>query len=584
MQKHFLNQLFEDHAHENSDLIAIIEASGDSRSITYGQLNKKANIFSRVLQKQGVKQGSVIAIMIDSNIDFIIAVLASLKLNAVYVPIDVSSPIERKIRLVSQSGSEHLVTDSSFTDMDCFSSVEIVNISECASEAIPNTNLSQANYTEELCNISYTSGTSGSPKGVMITHLGMINHVEWRIKEYDYTKEDVTILLVSNSMDGFAAILFTSFFSGGTLVLISNNKRKDFSYVNSVIKKYKITNFCIVPSMLQGLVSYPLDISLVRFIVLAGEKTSPDLIRKVKGMNPAIDIIGEYGCAESTCTISVNRNFTEMTTTYIGQPINNMKIYLLDDSMNETVDGEICISGISISKGYFKNDELSKLKFIDGAQFGVPVIYKTGDLGEKMPDGNIKYIGRKDKQLKLRGIRVELGEIEEAVFSYPPIRDVFIKEIKSKNSNSLCAFLLPKIDECVDVNILKEFLTERLPDYCVPSSFVVLDEFPLTVNGKVASDLLPRPEELRAKVDDMSRTHVQEKIIDLFYDSIGELDKTKISISDDFFDLGGNSLNVAMLLINIQKEFDKVIPFDKFRGISTVEKLESYILGELVPI
>lgn len=571
----YLDKVFEDSIKSNPESIAIIEAGEESKQITYRQLDDKSDNIAHFLASIGVNSGSLVAIMMDSSIDFVAAILAVLKLNATYIPIDILSPENRKKELITSSNASYLLIDSNHDGKICLESLRVVSINEIPSLSNDESVYTDLKYSTILCNISYTSGTSGSPKGVMISHTGIINHVNWRIREYNYTADDRTLIMVSNTMDGFAAILFTSLFSGGTLVLLPNHKRKDFSFVNYTIEKYKITNFCIVPSMLQGLISHSINLTSVRFITLAGEKTNPKLITQLKDIKKDICIIGEYGSAESTCTTTVNKNFNELTASIIGKPVDNIRVYLLDDMLNETNKGEICIAGDGISLGYFQNNKLTKAKFVNGTKLGEKVIYRTGDLGMKMHDGNIKYIGRKDRQLKLRGIRIEPEQIEQCLTSHDSVSHAIIKEIGSKNANSICAYLIPK-NNTVDIETLKGYILEKLPDYYLPSYFVILTEFPLTANGKIDFDKLPPPEKQYENDNYAPKTTMQERLLKIFCSCLDDVEEY-IGISDDFFNLGGNSLSAAILLSALNKEFGEEITFENFRKMSTVEKLEEHL-------
>ncbi len=577
--KEYLHLLFETQVKLTPDNIAIIDIDHHSE-ISFNELNKEANKLAKLLCQRGVTRGTCVAIMIDSSIYFSIAVLAILKNNAIYIPIDTSYPVIKKIELIKDATATHLLLPPGISDEEISKEIPLLKIAwvnEDDLKSYSTENMDIENISIPLLShISYTSGTSGKPKGVLIRHESMINHVRWRIKTYGYTSEDVTLQLVSNSMDGFSALFFTTLLSGGKLVLLSNAKRKDFFFLNNIILSKNITNFCIVPSMLQGLLNYPVNFSSLRFIVLAGEKINPSLIRQIKNKKQDIKLISEYGPAESTCTTSFNENLNENNTTYIGQPIDNMEIFLLDDHLKEQTEGEICISGIGVSSGYHNNEKLTRNKFLNSSGLGKKVIYRTGDFARKLPNGDIEYIGRINRQVKIRGHRIELEEIESCILKYEGVSGTIVKVIKDHDSNVLCAYLVLNNKE-INITTLKKFITSRLPIQTIPSFFVVLDSFPLTTNGKINIDELPNPINKHCEAINKPKTECQEILREFFSDALGKIDKSKIGITDNFFEMGGNSLNIAILLSKIKKHYDKVIPLDKFKEISTIKKMEAYI-------
>lgn len=578
--KEYLHLLFEAQVKLTPDNIAIIDIDHHAE-ISFNELNKEANKLAKLLGQRGVTRGTFVAIMIDSSIYFSIAVLAVLKNNAIYIPIDTSYPVKKKIELIKDAAATHLLLPPGIANAEISKEIALLRITWVNEDDLKNyspENMAIESISNPLSHISYTSGTSGKPKGVLVRHESMINHVRWRIKTYGYTSEDITLQLVSNSMDGFSAIFFTVLLSGGKLVLLSNAKRKDFFFLNKVILNKKITNFCIVPSMLQGLLNYQVNFSSLRFIVLAGEKINPSLIRQIKNKQQALKLISEYGPAESTCTTSFNISLNENTATYIGKPIDNMNIFLLDDNLQEQTEGEICISGIGVSSGYHNNEKLTSIKFlnISNSSLVKKVIYRTGDFARKLPNGDIEYLGRVDRQVKIRGYRVELEEVESCILQYNGISGAIVKVIRENDSNVLCAYLVLDNKE-ISIAALKKFITAQLPIQIIPAFFVVLDSFPLTINGKINLDGLPNPINKQCGAINKPQTECQEILREFFSDALGKLDKNKIGITDNFFEMGGNSLNIAILLSKIKKHYDKVIPLDKFKEISTIEKMEAYI-------
>jgi amino acid adenylation domain-containing protein len=580
--KEYLHLLFETQVKLTPDNIAIIDIDHHSK-ISFNGLNKEANKLAKLLCQRGVTRGTCVAIMIDSSIYFSIAVLAVLKNNAIFIPIDTSYPVIKKIELIKDATATHLLLPPGVSDKEISKEIPLLKITwvnEDDLKSYSTENMDIENIPVSLSHISYTSGTSGKPKGVLVRHESMINHVRWRIKTYGYTSEDVTLQLVSNSMDGFSAIFFTTLLSGGKLVLLSNAKRKDFFFLNDIIQSENITNFCIVPSMLQGLLNYQVNFFSLRFIVLAGEKINPILIRQIKNKKQDIKLISEYGAAESTCTTSFNVNLNENNTTHIGQPIDNMEIFLLDDNLKEQTEGEICISGKGVSSGYHNNEKLTRNKFLNNSALGKKVIYRTGDFARKLPNGDIEYIGRIDRQVKIRGNRIELEEIENCILKYDGVSGAIVKAIKDHDSNVLCAYLVLNNKKAA-IPALKKFITSRLPIQAIPSFFVVLDSFPLTTNGKINIDELPNPINKHCEATNKPKTECQEILRKFFSDALGKTDKSEIGITDNFFEMGGNSLNIAMLLSKIKKHYDKVIPLDKFKEISTIERMEAYLVAQM---
>ncbi|MCP4149605.1 MAG: amino acid adenylation domain-containing protein, partial [bacterium] len=431
--------------------------------------------------------------------------------------------------------------------------------------------------------------------------------------KYRYSPEDVTLQLISYSFDGFASNFYSSLLSGGKLIIISKELILDYRCIVEIINKRNVTNTSLVPAMYRLLLDNAVEKQLesLRFVVLAGEAASASLVEKSKTLNPWIRLINEYGPTEATVTTVVNTLMSESGTAIIGRPIANNRIYILSKYLKlqpVMVLGELCISGIGITRGYLNNPEMTSEKFIELSRKFAPgapaaaCLYRTSDLARWLPDGNIEFLGRIDHQVKIRGFRIELGEIESRLSAHPEIKEAVVLCPQTKDGDhALCAYYAPANMTQDTEPDYRQYLAQSLPDYMIPSFFIKLETIPLTTNGKVDRKALSQLQisNIKSQTYSAPRNDIEEKLTQMWAEILA-IPQRDISIDDDFFQKGGHSLKATIMVSRIHKEFNVKLPLaeifktpfirslanmikrlgqDKYTSMETAEKKDYYVLS-----
>ncbi|MCB2354688.1 non-ribosomal peptide synthetase [Clostridium estertheticum] len=549
------------------------------KNISYKELDERSNQVARILRKSGINVGSVVGFMIERSLDMVIGILGIVKAGGAYLPLDSEYPSERIKYMLEDSKVDVVLTQQGLEDK-IKDSIKIVRIDKEELYLEDNSKIECVNMPSDLAYIIYTSGSTGTPKGVMIEHRNVLNFINWRLKSYEYSPKDITLQLISMSFDGFGTNFYSSLLSGGRLIIPDNDNCKDFNYIKKIIKHAKVTNMSIVPSMYRAMLENAVaeDVKSLRFVVLAGEKSDADLIKHSRKLNSAIMLINEYGPTESSITVTYNKELNEDNISVIGKPVANIKLYILNknnDIMPVGTAGELCISGQGLARGYINNSKLTMEKFIDNPYEPSQKMYRTGDIARWLEDGKIELIGRMDYQVKVRGYRIELGEIENKIVSHQKVKEAVV--ICSEDGDAgmyISAYVVG--DEELKVQELKEYLSEKLPDYMIPAQIIQLKEMPLTSNGKIDRKRLPEAGSIKeTEVEYIApQSPVEEKLVRIWKSILGV---EKVGLEDNFFKLGGHSLKVTMMVSRINKEFNIEIPWREVFNTPTIKYLSDYI-------
>jgi len=540
-----ISQLFEEQAQKTPKHIAV-EFEGSY--LTYEQLKGKADALAMLLIQKGITTENVVAIMMERSLEMAIAFLGVLKAGAAYVPIAVDYPIERVEYILKDCQAKVLLVSSDFkSKLGC--DIEICPIDrnrlfECDTMMSEN-----SCKPENLAYIIYTSGTTGNPKGIMVEHRSVVNYIYSRIKQYKLEPSDVTLQLAAYFFDGFGSTFYSSLLSGGKLVLLHEDKWRDFFYVKDVIKEKGITFLSVAPAMYKGILhdaEYE-DLKSVRLVVLAADRADKELIESSRRINKNIFLVNEYGPTETTIAAVVHEGLDSQNITNIGKPIANNQIYIVDNNLKPVpmgIMGEICISGAGVSRGYLNNDKLTAEKFIPNPFASGKFMYKTGDMGKWHENGNIEFLGRMDNQVKIRGFRVELEEIEKKLLMHQAIEEaVVIDRNYEDGTKYLCAYFVSSNE--VNNSELREFLAATLPYYMIPSYFVKMDELPMISNVKVDRKALPEPTYYQDQaIYQAPQGEIEEKLAVVWQEVLGV---QKVGRMDNFFDLGGDSIKAIQL-------------------------------------
>jgi amino acid adenylation domain-containing protein len=469
-----------------------------NEEITYKDLSDKVNCLSRVLKSIGLTRNSIVGIMVNRGIEMLIGILAILKVGGAYLPVDPDYPDERINYMLEDSNTKTILTQRIFSEKIKYSCEKILFDDTIIDSEIDN-NIEDNSNPDDLAYVIYTSGSTGKPKGVMIEHKSVINFFNGVVNLIDFTEGKKILALTTISFDIFVLETLLALTRGLTIVLADENEQRNPKLLSELIINNDIEMLQMTPSRMQLLVNHDRDLKCLRNLkeIMIGGETFPQvLFENIKKYTNA-KIYNMYGPTETTVWSTVS-DLTMKNSIDIGKPITNTQIYIVDENNNivpKGFEGELCIGGAGLARGYLKRPKLTADKFISNPFVPGERIYKTGDLARWLPDGNIEYLGRMDNQVKIRGYRVELGEIESHLLKYKSIKQAVVTANNGKeNVAYLCAFFTT--DEEMEISDLRNYLSESLPDYMVPSYFIRLDSLPQTPNGKVDRNNLPNPETL----------------------------------------------------------------------------------------
>ena len=573
-----INQLFEDRVAEIPEKTALIFCD---KVMTYGELNAKANQIARALRRNNVKPDELVGIMVERSFEMIIGILGILKAGGAYVPIDPEYPEDRIQFMLKDSGARILLTQSWLNEIVAFEG-ETINLDDDNVYCGGTTNLDIISDSSNLAYVLYTSGSTGVPKGVMMEHISTVNMLAGHENLYPVEAEDVYLLKTAYTFDMGLTELFGWFIGDGKCVILEPGKEKEPAEILKIVLEKNISHIRFVPSVLNMFMeSVGCDslskASSLKYIHVAGEALSGNIVDKLYRCLPNVRIENIYGpteCADSTY-YSANIN-DSLQNVPIGKPIQNYKIYILDNNSKPLpigIPGELYISGIGVARGYLNRDELTSEKFVPDLLLSDEYMYRTGDLARWLPDGNIEFLGRIDHQVKIRGFRVEPGEIESCLLELEFVKDAVVLTFEDNTGGKyLCAYIVS--DEKISTSELRICLSKSLPDYMIPSHFVHLESIPLTSNGKVDRKALPLP------IIDIGTEYVAPR--DTIEETLARvwcevLNREIVGIYDNFFDLGGHSLKGTTLVSRIHKELNVELPLKELFKAPTISGIREYI-------
>ncbi|WP_113970949.1 non-ribosomal peptide synthetase [Rossellomorea aquimaris] len=562
--------------------------------LTFDELNKEANQLARLLtNEKNIQPDEIIGIITDRSKEMLIGIFAILKTGAAYLPVNPVFPDERIEYMLNDSGCSLILVNRSVKEDLTFFNGNIININE-----IPHKNESKENINKvikpfHLAYVIYTSGSTGMPKGVMIEHRSVINRINWMNKKYPINGNDVIMQKTPFTFDVSVWEIFWWTLSGSKVFLLNKDEEKYPEQVTNEIYKNKVTTMHFVPSMLNAFLSFLeensnelMKLKSLKWVFVSGEALKPSHVVKfekiIKEKNHDVELINLYGPTEATVDVSYfdtdNYNSFSYNSVPIGKPIDNLQLYILNQENQLQpigVNGEICISGIGVGRGYINQVDLTKEKFIRNPINPNMILYKTGDIGRWLEDGNIEYLGRIDHQVKIRGYRIELGEIESNLVNCNGVDDCVVIDRENENGDKyLCAYVVSKQE--VSISDIKKELSLKLPSYSVPSYFVRLDAIPLTPNGKADRKVLPEPVQQfeidTPFVEPISNT---EKITADVWQSV--LGVKRVGLQDNYFDLGGDSIKSISIISKLNKAFGRNLHVSDLYEKSTVGEISDLI-------
>lgn len=559
-----LHHLIEGQVEKTPDAVAVFFAD---EKLTYLELNNRANQLAHYLQLLGVKSEERVCICLERSVEMIVGLLGILKAGGAYVPVDSNYPLERLTFLLEDSQAPLILTQQHIlTKLPTHQGQVICLDTEWEKIAEYSTdNLTTKITPDNLAYIIYTSGSTGKPKGAMNTHRGICNRLLWMQETYKLTTSDAVLQKTPFSFDVSVWELFWTLITGAHLVMAQPEGHKDSAYLIKLIAQESITTLHFVPSMLQVFLEAPgvEKLKSLKRVICSGEALPCSLQQRFFEILDT-ELHNLYGPTEAAIDVTFWKCQRESVKSIvpIGRPISNTQIYLLDSHLQAVpigVPGELHIGGVGVARGYLNRPDLTAEKFIPNPFSDNPEnrLYKTGDLARYLQDGNIEYLGRIDHQVKIRGFRIELGEIESVLSQHPAVRETVV--IVQQNQ-SIVAYIVFQQSAAYSTNELRFFLQQHLPEYMIPSSFVLLDSLPLTPNGKVDRQALPATEQVRPELEASfvaPRTPVEEMLAVIWAHLLGI---EQVGINNNFFELGGHSLLATQVISQVQKVFQVELP------------------------
>lgn len=576
-----VHQLFELQVEKTPDKLALVY---EEEELTYRQLNEKANQLAHYLQKQGVGLETLVGISVERSPDMVVALLGILKAGGAYLPLDPTYPQERLAYMMADSGlktllvQEHLLPDLPETEAAVF--LLDSDWDKMADEPISNPESGAT--PDNLAYVIYTSGSTGKPKGVLVTHRGIPNLAEAQIETFNLKPESRCLQFASFSFDASVSEVTTTLLAGATLVLAPQRSMMPGPALVHLLRDKEITVVTLPPSALA--VMTPDDLAGVKTIISAGEACSAEIVAR---WAPGRRFVNGYGPTEATvCTTMIILQDGERTPP-IGRPNNNFQVYVMDANQQplpQGIPGELYIgSELALARGYLNRPELTAEKFVELSIGNRPSktvnrFYRSGDLVKWLPDGSLAFLGRIDHQVKVRGFRIELGEIETALRRHTAVKEALVLAREdTPGDKRLVAYMLSANGSSPSIANLRRFLQETLPDYMVPNSFMPLDAFPISPNGKVDRKALPAPSQEIASRDNSyvaPGTACETTLVDIWEEI---LNVKPIGIHDNFFTLGGHSLLATRLFAQIDKRIMKGLPITLLFQYPTVAQLAEVI-------
>ena len=591
-----LHQLFEQQAELTPDAVAVVF---DNEQLTYQKLNSQANQLAHYLQSLGVEPEVLVGIYLERSLSIIVTLLAVLKAGGGYVPLDPDYPQQRLADISQDSQVAILITQQKLLDSLPVQGVEVIVLDAEFEQLVSRSqeNLVSAVKTENLACLLYTSGSTGKPKGVMLTHAALVNHSSAISEVFGLTSSDRVLQFASLGFDVAAEEIFPTWYKGGTVVIRPVQMFPDFANLAEFIKQQKLTVLNITPAYWHEWTvavaqSYATVPQCLRLVAVGGDAVLPETVTMWRELvGDRITCLNVYGPTEASVTAVVDDllhpESGETNTVLIGRPIANTQIYILDRNLQPVpvgIRGELHIGGVRLARGYFNRPELTQEKFLPN-QFKDPKcdrIYKTGDLARYLPNGNIECFGRIDNQVKIRGFRIELGEIEAVLNQHPDVQTscVILRE-DTPGHKRLVAYIVPYAQEISAISEVRQFISNRLPLYMVPSTFVALESLPLTAHRKVDRRALPAPNLQSEQIDNYvaPRTPTEETLAEIWAQV---LKLEQVGIHDNFFELGGHSLLATQLVSRIRNIFKIELPLRSIFAAATVAALAD-LIGQLQP-
>lgn len=579
----YVPQLVERQAAATPYAIALVS---DERTMSYSELNRRANQLAHYLKARGVSKDTPVACCLERSFDLVVALLAVLKARGAYVPLDPAYPTERLSYMLSDTGAAVLLTQRNLLYQLPATDATIICLDDADAPftAQPQSNLSENATADDLAYIIYTSGSTGRPKGVQVTQRGLLNLVTWHQAAFSIMAADKATQVASPAFDATGWELWPYLTVGASVTFIPEDVRLSPVTLRDWFIAEHITISFLPTALAESIIAlqWPAQVAL-RFLL-----TGADTLRHYPSPDLPFALINNYGPTEATVVTTSGRIMptqvgqTDQPPT-IGRPIANMQVYLLDEQLQQVPDGtpgELYIGGIGLAKGYLNRPDLTAERFIQHPfdSDSAARLYKTGDLARRLPNGEIAFMGRIDHQIKLRGYRIEPEEIMATINDYPGVQtSLVIAREDTPGDKRLVAYIVLQSGSIVSDSELRSTLAARLPDYMVPTAFAQLEALPLTPNGKIDRAALPAPDSanaLRETPGDAPQTPTEETMEQILAPLLG---LAHVGRDENFFLLGGHSLLGTQVIVRVAETFGVELSLRSLFDAPTIAQLAAHI-------
>jgi aspartate racemase len=577
-----VEELFEAQARKTPHAIAV---KCGKQQLRYAELEKRADKLARLLRSMGVGPDQAVAICVERSVEMIVGILAVLKAGGAYVPLDPAYPPERLELMLADCQARVLLTQTQLTSprLSRRISTILLDSEQWQMAALEAACVQRTTHFDNLAYIMYTSGSTGAPKGVVVTHGNLAHSNHARVQYYNDPAGNF-LLLSSYAFDSSVAGIFHSLTTGGTLVIPPPDFRWRPEELARLIAENQVSQLLTFPSLYGELLDHarPSQISTLRSVIVAGESCPRQLVNDHYRTLPHAPLFNEYGPTEATVwsTVYECEPGESDGAVPIGRPIANIRLYVLDHNgqpVPALVPGELHIAGDGVTRGYWNRPDLTEASFVSdpfAADRGAR-LYRTGDMVRYLPDGNLEFLGRRDQQVKIRGLRIELGEVEAILAQHPDVREaVVVIHTNGSRESQLAAYVATREEFHTSTNELRSFLKRRLPNYMVPSAFHLLRTLPRTANGKVDRARLlhggDAVEDVTPAGINPPRNDVEKRLLVIWQRAL----KTESTdVTQDFFAMGGHSLLAAQLLAGIEQEFGRPLSLAFVFQAPTIEQM-----------
>jgi amino acid adenylation domain-containing protein len=592
-----IHQVFQERARQAPSSPAV---TGSGLTLSYGDLNERSNRLARFLRKLGVKRESLVGLCLERQPDLIVGILGILKAGGAYVPVDLAYPRDRVSFMLADAQVSVLITQSSLQEAMTGHAGRTVYLDQdwpSIAGELPEDFETEVT-PDDLAYVIYTSGSTGKPKGSLITHRNVVRLFQSTEAWFHFDASDVWTLFHSSAFDFSVWEIWGALFYGGRVAVIPFETTRTPEAFYRLLCDEHVTVLNQTPSAFRQLIRAEESVGrrddlALRYVIFGGEaldmKTLQPWFERHGDRTPRL--INMYGITETTVHVTYRPlSVADVTRgSVIGEPIPDLRLFVLNDKLQPVLPGqtgEICVGGAGLGRGYLNRPDLTAEKFVSLAFGSVPAqrLYRSGDLGRFLANGDLEYLGRMDHQVKIRGFRIELGEIEAVLNSHPGIREsVVLPRDDARGEKRLVAYLIARDRIAIPAAELRQLLRGRVPEYMVPAIFAFIDQLPLTTNGKLDAAALPNPtadETVDIPAQALPQSQLEREIAAIWQETLG---RTSVGRDENFFDGGGTSLTLAEVHERVQKHLARNFPITEMFANPTVASLAQYLGTPVVP-